>query len=263
MLSRKHKCVKKIINNQQLKFMKNLFKLALVFTLLLSSFAFSQKYVNENAEELLSAVKESTSARKRVLLFCNTISCCGIGSFGIEIWSDKECHYVVVGKRVAVLGLRNTDGSDFKGSEIEIKEDVTLIDKDHSLEKDGMEAVMKAGTYKVVNGEVAFEAAVQRIRIKKACYVETHQGHIFGHEYSYTTSICVYYPSFSNQTRVIHGGYAEIDITKDEKLLNIAKENGNMLSFDEDLIFGNGYLIKAGKYLVEEGKIYTRNIQLK
>ncbi len=224
--------------------------------------ASAQNYVNKNAEELLASTKEPSSERKR-LLMCTTISCCSIGSFGIEIWSDKECHYIITNSKIAVVDLKNRDGSVYKESQIEVKEDVTLIDKNNTLEKDGLEAVMKAGLYQVINGQVAFEPTVQKIRVKAICYQETHEGTLFGHHYSYSTSICVVYPSFSRQTKNIEGGYAVIDLTKDEKVLKLARENADTLVFDQDIVVDNKYVIKAGRYSVEEGKIYTRNIQLK
>lgn len=240
--------------------MKNLFKLICIIILTYSSFGFAQNYVNSDAKELLESTRDATS-KKRRLLYCATISCCSIGEFGVEIWSDKECHYIVTGKRITVVNLKNNDGSDFKGSEIEVREDITLIDKDSSLETDGQESVMKAGLYKVIDGEVAFEPTVQRIRIKKICYEETHEGTIFGHHYSYSTSICLYYPSFSHQVKNIQGGYAVINLTDDA--IKLAEKNNNALVFDKDIILGNEYIIRAGKYNVDDGKIYTRNVQLK
>lgn len=242
--------------------MKNLFKFVLVFSFVCFNFAFGQKYINENAKELLSETKQPNSERKR-LLMCTTVSCCSIGDFGIDIWTDKECHYIIIGKRVAVVSVKNTNGSIYKNSELEVKEDILLIDKDNSLEKDGLEAVMKAGLYKVIDGEVAFEPVVQRFTIKKVCWVETHEGSILGHDYSYSFSVCVYYPG-THQAREMQGSYSVIDINKDEKLLQLARENGNTLVFDKDVIFGEKYVLKAGTYPVEDnGKIYTRNVQLK
>ncbi|MDF2933862.1 MAG: hypothetical protein K0R36_3193 [Chryseobacterium sp.] len=241
--------------------MKNLFKFVFIIVSICCNFATGQKYVNENAEELLTETKRSTYERKR-LISCTTISCCSIGDLGFDLWSDKECHYIVTNKRVVVVSLKNIDGSNCKNSEIEVKEDILLIDKDNSLEKEGLEAVMKAGLYKVIDGDVAFEPTVQRIAIKKICWVETHQGTILGHEYNYSYSICVYYPG-THHAREMQGSYSVIDINQDEKLLQLAKENGNSLVFDKDTILGEKYILKSGKYPVEDGKIYTRNIQLK
>ncbi|KQK27080.1 hypothetical protein AR438_02395 [Chryseobacterium aquaticum] len=243
--------------------MKNLFKFVCILALFIVSHANAQNYVNKNAKELLVSTQESNSERKR-LLYCVTTSCCGIGSFGIEVWSHKECTYLVTGKKVSVVSLKNSDGSDYKDNEIEIKNDITLFDKDNSLEEEGLEAVMKAGLYQVIDGQIAFEPSVQRVRIKKACVVSHHQGTFLGHSYDYTLSTCVYYPVWeSHQVRSIQGGYAVIDIRQDEKLLQLANENENTLVFDENIILDNKYIIKAGRYSVDEGKIYTRNIQLK
>ena len=112
----------------------------------------------------------------------------------------------------------------------------------------------------VIDGQIAFEPVTQRIRIKKLCYVETHQGHFFGHEYSYETSICIYFPSFDKVSKVLDGGYAVIDLNNSKELIELAQQNDNVLSFDDDTVIDGQYVLKAGKYTVENGKIYTRNV---
>ncbi|MCY0969696.1 hypothetical protein [Chryseobacterium wangxinyae] len=165
---------------------------------------------------------------------------------------------------VSIVDIKNNDGSNYREKEIEVKNDITLIDKDNSLEAQGLEAVMKAGLYQVIDGQIAFEPSVQKIRIKAACIAYHHQGNILGHDYNFTTSVCVFYPVWeSHQMKNIQGGYAVIDLSKEEKLIQLAKENEGSLVFDEDIILEDKYVIKAGRYLLDEGKIYTRNIQLK
>lgn len=238
--------------------MKKLLKIASILCLLISSFSFAQTYKNDNAEELL---REISDRKKVIKLYCVTYSCCGVGPFGIEIWQDKECSYIVVsGKTIGIIDLRNLSQASIEESQIEVKNDITLIDKDGELEKQGLEQIMPAGTYLVVNGQVAFEPVTQRIRIKKVCFKETHQGHIFGHEYSYETSICFYYPTWDKSTKAWNGGYAVVDLNDSPELIALAQENENILSFDDDTVIDGQYVLKAGKYTVEEGKIYTRNV---
>lgn len=238
--------------------MKKLLKIASILCLLISSFSFAQTYKNDNAEELL---REISDRKKVIKLYCVTYSCCGVGPFGIEIWQDKECSYIVVsGKTIGIIDLRNLSQAPIEESQIEVKNDITLIDKDGELEKQGLEQIMPAGTYLVVNGQVAFEPVTQRIRIKKVCFKETHQGHIFGHEYSYETSICFYYPTWDKSTKAWNGGYAVVDLNDSPELIALAQENENILSFDDDTVIDGQYVLKAGKYTVEEGKIYTRNV---
>ncbi|MEG0916619.1 MAG: hypothetical protein RSC10_09895 [Longicatena sp.] len=238
--------------------MKKLLKIASALFLLVNSFSFAQTYKNDNAKELL----QETSDRKKVIkLYCVTYSCCGVGPFGIEIWEHKECNYIVVsGKTVGVIDLRNLSQTPIEGSQIEVKNDITLIDKDGELEKKGLEQIMPAGTYLVVDGQVAFEPVTQRIRIKKVCLKETHQGHIFGHEYSYEINTCFYYPSWNKETKAWNGGYAVIDLNDSPELVALAQKNDNVLSFDDDTVIDGQYVLKAGKYTVEGGKIYTRNV---
>lgn len=155
--------------------MRNLFKFVLLCMFNIAVLSSAQIYKNDNAEELLTLVKQENKERKK-LLYCVTHSCCSLGIYTLQVWSHKECSYIVSSKRIAVLDMKHQNGEVFTGDEIELKEDVLLIDKDGSLKTQDMEAVMEAGTYKVISGQIAFEPTLRKIKIKVVCWVAEHQG---------------------------------------------------------------------------------------
>lgn len=240
--------------------MKNLLKFVYIIALAISSISFGQDYINKNAKELLTSAKEGGSTDRRKIL-CVTYSCCGIGSFGAEIWSHTACDYITTGKnKLVVMDVKDTRGNLYEKDEVEVLHDIALTDENKILEE-GQGYIMKAGLYKVINGQIAFEPSVERIRY--VCYTSEHQGHVFGHEYSYSLSQCFVYPWF-NKSGDTKGALATIDISGNDNLVKLAKENKNTLRFDDDTVVNENIIIKAGEYFVNENnKIYTREFYIK
>lgn len=252
--------------------MKKIFRFVSVLISLSGSFAFGQNYVNPNAEELLSQVNSISTNDKVIKLMCTTLSCCGIGSWGVDIWSDKECHYIVTNKssnnNIVVINVENNlvskASNDVKG--VKVENDQILYDPNKTLGDDQAYA-MKAGEYKVINGQIAFEPTI--ISARSVCWVETHQGHIFGHEYSYSYAFCIKVP-FTKNVYTSSGGILTVNLSQNQELLALAKKNNDFLSFDEDIVLNNDIteakktgekiVVKAGKYKInEDGIIYIRN----
>ncbi len=253
--------------------MKKIFKFGVLLILLINGFASGQNYMNPNAEDLLAITNSQSTNNKIRLKICTTISCCGVGSIGVEIWSDTECHYIVTNKNsnssIAVMSLgdgfaENAATKNLKT--IKIENDQILYDPNKTL-GDNQAYAMKAGEYKVIDGQIAFEPSV--ISARSVCWVETHQGHIFGHEYSYSYAFCVKVPFTKNATTNV-GGILTIDLSQNSELIALSQKNDGLLSFDEDMILNNNtaetkkagekIMIKAGKYKVnEDGLIVIRN----
>lgn len=242
--------------------MKNLCKFVLVLGVFLSSFAFGQEFVNKNAESLLSESK----APRKYKIACITTSCCGVGSFGFDIWEHTVCSYILLkdsNSRFTVMSLKNADNTEYTKDEVTLENDFVLYDKDKTLENEGFIEVMVAGKYKVIDGQVAFQAKKIKVQIKTICNSYEHSGTILGHEYSYSYMACVSYPSFS-YSKGLGGGYAEIDLSSNIELLKKVSENNGNITFENDLQIGDDYILAAGNYHVEDnGKIYTRNVNLK
>jgi hypothetical protein len=239
--------------------MKNLFRLVCILAVFAGSFVFGQKYINENAEELISSVNGSTG--KKRLIMCVTYSCCTIGDFGVDVFSHKSCDYIVTGKnKMVILDVVDIKGNPYQKNEVEVVNDIVLPDENtKSGENEGF--VMKAGLYKVINGQIAFEPSAGKLHY--VCYTSEHEGTLFGHHYSYSISHCLVYP-WVNKSNDIKGGIAIIDISSDATLVRLAKENNNVLRFDEDVVLQDNIVLEAGEYIVNENlKIYTRKFYIK
>lgn len=55
---------------------------------------------------------------------------------------------------VSTVDIKNKDGSNYREKEIEVKNDITLINKDNSIDVQGLEAMMKAGLYQVLRDKL-------------------------------------------------------------------------------------------------------------
>ncbi|WP_027383723.1 hypothetical protein [Epilithonimonas caeni] len=260
--------------------MKKMFKFGVLLILLINGFASGQNYMNPNAEDLLAITNSQSTNNKIRLKICTTISCCGVGSFSVDIWKDTECHYIITNKNnnesnVVIMNLEDsfatnkklTTNENIKNLKtIKIENDQILYDPNKTLGDDQAYA-MKAGEYKVIDGQIAFEPSV--ISARSVCWVETHQGQIFGHNYSYSYAFCVKVPFTKNAATNV-GGILTIDLSQNQELLSLAQKNNGFLSFDEDMMLNNNIVeakkagekivVKAGKYLVnEDGIIIVRN----
>jgi fructose-1,6-bisphosphatase len=202
---------------------------------------------------------QTSNSSSKIKIACYTLSCCGIGPIGIEIWSVKRCHYVYT----ADVTSKNQNSEHYK-LEFETNENVNnlIFENDvilaNSEDDDGNVIILPKGEYEVKDNSITFEA--NKIKIKKVCIEETNSGQFLGHEYNYTITICAYYIGW--------GKKATLTITpkfSDEELIKL-KEFGNFIEFDKDLtikVENFNFTLNKGKYYVnEDGNIYLENVQL-
>lgn len=73
---------------------------------------------------------------------------------------------------------------------------------------------------------------------------------------------CIAYPTIKkvSKEKWINGGYGILDLKNNTALLDLIRQNDNVITFQEDIHLGENHYLKAGTYLVEDGKIYTRSI---
>ncbi len=200
--------------------------------------------------------KQQRDSNKRTLLWCVTTSCCGIGPFSIEVWSETTCTYV--------SKIKNEKGEEFSHSlkfeskdkveEVNVPEDVMLAG---IYDEMGNNLVLENGNYKVENNQIFFnpKSVVAKTR---HCIIRTVQGSFFGHDYGYTIELCITY-------RTANNGFITITpkLNK-EQLAQLLEKGENEIEFKEDISLekeGVDYTIKAGKYKVnEDGNIYIQNV---
>ncbi len=202
-----------------------------------------------------NASNAQTSTTSKTKLACYTLSCCGIGSFGIEIWSVKRCHYFYTadakGTSTHILEFETKEKID----KLFFEEDVILA---NSYDEDGSVLILPKGNYTVTNNSISFTAS--KIKLKKYCFEETNSGQLFGHEYNYTITICGYYIGWGKT-----GSLAITPKLTTEELTKL-KETENMIVFNDDktIDFGNfSYTMKKGSYFVnEDGNIYLESVNL-
>ncbi len=253
--------------------MKNLFKFVTLLAIIFGVFTFGQNFMNQDAQELINATHSSTDKKVK---FCTTTSCCAIGSFGVDVWSETTCSYILTYKngnsKVTVIDLKTIKGEKYSKNEITIANDIIVPAQ---YENQGGEAdvdVLKAGRYLIIDGQLAFTPVTQRVRLY--CLVTEHNGTIFGNPYSYTTAFCTV--SFGLKTGINNNGVLIIDISENKLLLDLARKNKNTLRFDEDLVINNSIkdksqakeelkiVIKAGTYIVnDDNKIYIQNYEIR
>lgn len=192
----------------------------------------------------------SAQSVAKVKLFCVTVSCCGIGPFGFEIWNQKTCHYVSSGRMMASYIFNTNENL----KEVEVKEDFILAGQ---FAENGDNLVLPMGKYPVINGQIEFTPST--LKAKQYCYIREVSGNLFGHEYNYTIKICISFGKMSNGVVSINPNLnaeqlSQILSSKD-KTIELIKS----ITINED---GLNYTLKAGKYIInEDGNAYLQNIK--
>lgn len=228
----------------------------------MSSFALGQSYVNANAEQLLESVNSSSSTGKTTKV-CYTLSCCSIGPFGVEIWSETTCYFVSnKGTGVVVMDVKDKLGKQLQQKAITVPNDFVLAGSDLNS---GEVLTMKAGDYKIINGQIAFEPTTNKG--KTVCFGWVTSGQIFGNPYSGSFMVCITW--FSSKGGDMTGGLATLDISKDKNLLALAQKNGEYLELAEDTKISSDELkastktatlvIPKGRYVVSNNMMYIQN----
>lgn len=195
---------------------------------------------------------QSSNNTSKTKLFCVTVSCCGIGPFGIEIWSEKTCHYVYTTNRSIVYSF-NTNNTL---NSVNVKEDVILAGQ---FDENGQNLVLPAGDYPVKENSIEFTPSPYAA--KKYCYKREVSGTILGHEYNYSIDICISFGKSNKGVVEIKPAFnAELTakiLESEDKIFEIK----NDVQFKED---GLNYVLKAGKYILNEnGTAYQQNVIVK
>ena len=194
------------------------------------------------------------------MIACYKLSCCGIDGFGIEIWSVRRCHYVYIDD--AKNGSSNNPEVGTHTLEFEFTENVKSLNFENDIilanteDNDDTVLVLPKGEYPVIDNTITFNAS--RIKIKKICEEEVNEGNFLGHEYSYTITICVYYPTWAKR------GLIKITPKLSEDEINQIKDTGSEIEFGKNLEIKLGdfnYTLNSGKYFVNpDGNIYIENV---
>jgi hypothetical protein len=198
----------------------------------------------------INNVNAQSAAKTKI--FCVTLSCCGIGPFSVDIWSETTCHYVSSGRIMSSYSFNTKD--DLK--EVEVKEDVILAGQ---FAKNGDNLVLPMGKYSVKNGQIEFTASTTKAR--QYCYIKEVSGTLFGHDYEYSIKICVSFGRMSNGVVSINPQL------KPEQVSQILKSDDKTIELKESITIkedGLNYTLKAGKYIInEDGNAYLQNVKLK
>ena len=181
---------------------------------------------------------------------CVTISCCGIGPFGIEIFTERYC--ITFSKTSANLAFENT---------VKVKELIILNDQIIAGAKNEMDEniIIPAGKYAVVNNSIDFIPLT--IASRPWCITRTLTW--MGHEHAPVTTC---YDWIWNKQNPNGSGLITMTPTLNEKEKQMLTDNGTLeITTDTDFYYTDDkvdYVLKAGKYIVNaDGNIYIPNVK--
>lgn len=179
---------------------------------------------------------------------CVTISCCGIGPFGIEIFTERYCF--TLGRTSANLTFENT---------LKVKELIILNDQIIAGAKNemGENIIIPAGKYAVLNNSIEFVPLT--IASRPWCITRTLTW--MGHEHAPVTTC---YDWIWNKANPNGSGLITLTPTLNDKEKQLLIANGTLeittvtdFRYSDDKV---DYVLKAGKYVVNaEGNIYIPN----
>ena len=184
---------------------------------------------------------------------CVTVSCCGIGPFGFEIWSQTTCYWYEGKNKVSLQFSGST-----KDTEITFDQDYLLAGV-HS--NDGEDLVLPNGKYQLTNNEIIFTPKVSKPKVH--CIGADSSGTIFGHHYEAHSQYCWTW-LWDNKS---NSGNLTItpEINASDKL-ELSKGNTE-ITIEKDVILKDdtvNYTLLAGKYILnQDGNIYLQNVILK
>ncbi|UPQ80374.1 hypothetical protein M0M57_05925 [Flavobacterium azooxidireducens] len=202
----------------------------------------------------------------RTKLFCITTSCCGLGPFSVQIWSQTTCYYG------SVHNMTNSINGQIEEVEIifeeKIKEKELQVTQDFLLPtlNKGEYVTIPKGTYSVIDGNKLMITPPQtQARIAVVCVTRVIKGEFFGHPYSSTVTLCFAYLTSARTSNNSTGDtLVEVDLNLSEK--ELAKiDDVSEFEIKEDVEIkeqGISYKLRKGKYKVNSnGKIYL-NFQI-
>ena len=170
---------------------------------------------------------------------CVTLSCCGIGPFGVEIYSTTHC-WSFNRSNIVI-----TFDQPIKSTEVIVAYDTILSG---SLSEKNEYVILPAGKYNVVNNAVTFVPVL--LASRPWCITYTQQGHVLGNEYSTSSTSC--YDWIWNKNNVLGIGNVTITPTLTPKIKEALLTAGILdYTIDKDYVQKDAnvnYTIKAGKY---------------
>jgi hypothetical protein len=201
---------------------------------------------------MFCANANAQTSSKIVKITCITLSCCSVGPFGIEIWSETTCTYVSVEKATAKYSFKSNGDLN----EVVVSEDVLLAGQ---FAENGDNLVLPAGKYPVVDNQIEFIPKASKPT--KYCFIREVSGNLFGHEYEYSIKICVTVELSKN------GIVAITPKLSAEQLSKLLKSEDRTFTINKDItISENGIktTVKAGNYVMnEDGSAYLQNVVVK
>jgi len=214
----------------------------------------------------LSNLNYKETSEDKTKLICYTVSCCSIGIFTVEVWSETTCYYYSSSKsskptlKTTLFFKKNRPKSGF----VEVKDDVIIAGLKDSL---GNLLVLPKGKYKLDNkNSITYTPSILPIdtskKMKKRCIDKVVDGTIFGHHYHHEVHVCFSFSiSFSKNTNIYTPQY--IDLNLNDKQIEKVKNGDNSFILNNDLTIenqGHKTTLKAGEYqIAEDGKIYFYN----
>ena len=179
---------------------------------------------------MLSASGNAQSAERK--LACVTFSCCGVGIFGVEIWSHKVC----------VSNKQSASGNDYVlhfdapkvPSVIEVSEDRYIGVQDIK----GNYIVLPAGKYNVTNNEISFTNVPNNSRFSCHALMFHHSGSLLGHDYEFNSYIVI-----CGGWKMANTGFVKIDLKLNAEQLTALKESNYEFSLTKDLSLTNKNIV--------------------
>lgn len=200
---------------------------------------------------------------RRWKVACITQSCCSIGPWTMEVWSEKTCVYIAIAAKSAtdrgtyILELTPTSTNSINS--FTITEDILMTG---IFDSAGNTIILPQGDYNIVNNQIEFVPSA-KTAMPKLCYIREVSGQFLGHPYHYTITICVEFILLKGLGT--NGSIAMTPrLTQEDRDLLI--KSNNEIVFNEDIIINEGGLnliIPQGKYTVnDDGNIYFQNYKL-
>jgi len=179
---------------------------------------------------------------------CITISCCGIGPFGIEIFTERYC--ITFSKASTKLTFENA---------LKVKEIIILNDQIVAGVKNEKDenVIIPAGKYAVVNNSISFVPL--SIVSRPWCITRTLTW--MGHEHAPVTTC---YDWIWNKQNSNGSGLITLTPTLNDKEKQALIANGSLeITTTTDFQYSDDkvdYVLKAGKYVINaDGNIYIPN----
>ncbi len=186
---------------------------------------------------------------------CVTLSCCGVGIFGVEIYSTTHC-WSFNRSNIVI-----TFDQPIKTKEVSVAYDTILSG---SLSDKSEYVIIPAGRYNVVNNSISFVPVL--LASRPWCITYSYSGDVLGNPHSGSTTSC--YDWIWNKNNSLGLGNVTITPTLSAELKEALSKAGTLdYNITKDYIQKDAnvnYTVKAGVYkLNADGKIYINNVKIR